>query len=59
MRFEDDIIDNNLNALREATLVVESLRGVETEQLPEEALLVLSMVTTLDAALCVYRKRRQ
>jgi hypothetical protein len=56
---EDDVIENNLKALEAAIALLWSIRGVATEQLPEEALLVMSIVTSLDAALCVYSKRRQ
>jgi len=54
---EDDVIDNNLRALQTAAPLVETMRGIPAEQLSEEALLVLSIVTALDVALFVYTKR--
>lgn len=54
---EDDVIDNDLNALKEAIAVVESLRGVE--HCTEEDILILAIVTSLDAALGIRSKTKK
>lgn len=54
---EDDVIDNCLRALQEAATVIEGMRGTVTEQLHPEALLVITIATVLDGALCVHYKR--
>ena len=54
---KDGTLELNLATLEDAKVVLEKMRNVGTDDLPMEALCVLCIVTSLNAALSLYDKR--